>query len=174
MLPYSRKLKTELIDPSIAQDLRTEFYIDHSKVITNLRWVDWGMTHDGSLVFPNARPPYNALSGGLGAVRSMYLYDDTQLLCQSTKNDLLVAMNNLMKSNNYNMSISTQLTNMYVAFNTWENPNDNVEMVTIPPFLSNYTVSSDKNTTAKMYLDLKDISHYCETWSLLTHLFLKD
>lgn len=102
MLPYSRKLKMHLAEPSVAQNNRTEFKVTPDLLLTsNLRWVGFGMVSAAG----TADKVYAAVGGIYTAIKNIYLYEGAEVLSQLRQSAEMLAVKNLLKSNEYNSSM---------------------------------------------------------------------
>ncbi len=156
---YKSSIKTNLIDPVLYQtNRRAEFRFGKDQVLlSNMRVANIGIT-------TAAGAPYtpNKAAGLMEVIKSITLYDGSQVLDQQLKFDMYAAFKNYNKDNSSNYNVNHFLNNAGMGYNVIgldiipANPPVAGEDVTFITSLFDPTPTTDnQNTTPTMWLDLK-------------------
>lgn len=151
---YKSSIKTHLIDPVLFQtNRRAEFRFGKDQVLlSNMRVANIGITTPA---------PYtpNKASGLMEVIKSITLYDGSQVLDQQLKFDMYAAFKNYNKDNSSNYNVNHFLNNAGMGYNVLM---DNILSDTTNADVSKLTAlfdpeptTTDATTTPSMWLDLK-------------------
>jgi len=147
---YKSSIKTSLIDPVLNQsNIRAEFRFGKDLVLlSNMRLTNVGITA------PAAYTP-NKATGLMELIKSITLYDGSQVLDQQLKFDMYAAFKNYNKDNSTNYNLTTWLNNSAMGYNVVGQDVSNTQSAKIESFNDPVTVTNDEQTTPNMWLDLK-------------------
>jgi hypothetical protein len=152
---YKSSIKTNLIDPVLYQtNRRAEFRFGKDQVLlSNMRVANIGITAPpigGDFYTPNKA------AGLMEVIKSITLYDGSQVLDQQLKFDMYSAFKNYNKDNSSNYNVNNTLNNSGMGYNVL---GIDVVVAADTTFLSALfeprDITNDQNTTPTMWLDLK-------------------
>jgi len=152
---YKSSIKTNLIDPVLYQtNRRAEFRFGKDQVLlSNMRVANIGITAPdigGTFYTPNKA------SGLMEVIKSITLYDGSQVLDQQLKFDMYSAFKNYNKDNSSNYNVNNTLNNSGMGYNVL---GIDVVVAADTTFLSALfeprDITNNQNTTPTMWLDLK-------------------
>jgi len=152
---YKSSIKTNLIDPVLFQsNRRAEFRFGKDQVLlSNMRVANIGITAPdiaGTFYTPNKA------AGLMEVIKSITLYDGSQVLDQQLKFDMYAAFKNYNKDNSSNYNVNHFLNNAGMGYNVL---GLDVVAVADTTFLSSLfepqPLTNNQNTTPTMWLDLK-------------------
>jgi len=146
---YKSSIKTSLIDPVLYQsNRRAEFRFGKDQVLlSNMRLVNVGITTPAAY-------KSNKATGLMEIIKSITLYDGSQVLDQQLKFDMYSAFKNFNKDNSSNYNLNTFLNNSGMGYNV-KDKNTTTTSIKIESFQDPKNTTTSEDTTPKMWLDLK-------------------
>lgn len=148
---YKSSIKTNLIDPVLFQsNRRAEFRFGKDQVLlSNMRVANIGITT------PAAYTP-NKASGLMEVIKSITLYDGSQVLDQQLKFDMYSAFKNYNKDNSSNYNVNHFLNNAGMGYNVLNfDVIPDADTTFISSLFDPTPTTTDANDTPSMWLDLK-------------------
>jgi len=148
---YKSSIKTSLIDPASYQvNRRAEFRFGKDQVLlSNMRLANIGIV-TGAAYTPNKA------AGLMEVIKSITLYDGSQVLDQMLKFDMYSAFKNYNKDNSTNYNLSTWLNDSGMGYNVKNKTVLAANGPIIQSFKNPTTTKTTEATTPKIWLDLKE------------------